>query len=172
MLFELGHLSISVIFFAIGFIYVGIYDLIKTKLSMTATILMSVGVIILFLTETINLDAFIVALTLALGILTFPIIIASVFKRIHIYFWDCLVLTLLIFMNTNRLVVFVYYLIFLPVAFVTYLLIKRKNIFAFNEVPFLFVLLCAVSITEVFLYCINNFITADITLTYSLHLLT
>lgn len=143
-------------FFYAGLVYAGLYDLVKTKLSFSASILMSVGLALYFATEQINIDALYVAISIILGILTFPVIITRIFNKVHIYFWDCLVLSLLVLANVNRLTVFLYYLTFIPLAYVLYLKTKKKDMFVSNEVPFLFVLTIAVAMAEAVLYVYSS----------------
>lgn len=131
---------------------------------------MIVGVTYLFITAPPAQEKIMAALILVFAVLTFPFIITFFLKKVHIYLVDCIVLALLILINVDRLIVFIYYLVFLPLAFALYLFITTKIVvktrikeeflrlfYHYNEYPFLFVLALAVAFAELFLFVLSYY---------------
>ena len=138
--------------FGIGLLYASIYDYIKQKLSISALILISLSLILklIYGMNALQYSYFIYIVLLSIFIAFIPVLITLITKKVYIYFADTLITALVLLFNYDRIVVFVYYILFLPLS---YFIISRMN--ENSEIPFIPVLSISIAFTETSLYIIN-----------------
>lgn len=150
---------IEYILFYSSLAYAAVYDHLKRRLSFLALAGMISAVVLKALTIHTEIMIFYIV-PIAIAISLSPILIYFATHKIHIHVVDTLVVALTLIFNSDRLVVFIYYLIALPLALVLYSYIVYMPVSAVKEriaaqyhgLPFLTLWTMAIFLTELFLY--------------------
>lgn len=147
--------------FYCGLIYAAVHDHMYRMLSYSAVALIMIGTIIRILSSDAVMNNLIYAVPASIAVFFVPFLLFIAFKKVFIYPADSLIVALTLLFGADRMIVFVYYVMTIPLALVLYaMIIRQPSMIKYTGrlpaeaagFPFITIWCMSIFLTEAFLY--------------------